>query len=72
MPMFEVGTNKAVLYKPQDCDLHALERPYFLRLINLFFNRRVLWAGLRLGMTITIMAKYERLGFLFLIFSVAF
>jgi hypothetical protein len=48
------------------------ERPYFLRLINLFFNQRVLGTGFRLILTFGVMARYERLGFFLLMLSVAF
>ena len=44
----------------------------FLHLITLFFNQRVLGTGLRLGITLCVMAKYEKLGFFFLMLSVAF
>ena len=44
----------------------------FLRLIALFFNQRVFASGFRLGLTLCVMSKYERLGFFFLMLSVAF
>lgn len=48
------------------------EKPHFLRLIALFFNSRVLGYGLRLALTGCILARYERVGFFFLVLSVAF
>ena len=47
-------------------------RHSFLRLITLFFNRPVLLTGLRLGLTMCVLSKYEKLGFFFLMLSVAF
>ena len=46
-------------------------RHNFLRLINLFFNRRVLGAGVRLGVTLCVLSKYERLGLLVFVLIIA-
>ena len=48
------------------------QRHNFLRLITLFFNKPVLLAGLRLGITMCVISKYEKLGFFLLLLSVAF
>ena len=46
--------------------------PSFLRFINLFFNRRVLGVGFRLGVTMFVLSKHERFGFFLLLLSLAF
>jgi len=55
-----------------DYNKKANHYPSFLRLINLFFNQRVCLSAIRLGLTLCVMSKYERLGFFFLMLSVAF
>jgi hypothetical protein len=48
------------------------QRHSFLRLIILFFNRPVMLTGLRLGLTMCVLSKYEKFGFFLLMLSVAF
>lgn len=54
------------------CYSNEHRRHNFLRLITLFFKKPVLLTGLRLGITMCVLSRYEKLGFFFLLLSVAF
>jgi len=70
------NNTRAVLYYPEPnysvVGSSSNRNHYFLRFIALFFNQRVFASGFRLGLTLCVMSKYERLGFFFLMLSVAF
>lgn len=70
--MFPVIKSRDRIDEVTNTDGIVRSRHSFLRLINLFFNRPVMLTGLRLGITMCVLSKYEKFGFFLLMLSVAF
>ncbi|KFM62875.1 hypothetical protein X975_16874, partial [Stegodyphus mimosarum] len=47
------------------------ERPTWFSVLILLLEKKVLTKALRLGMSLCLMAKYEHIGFICLLFSIA-
>ena len=70
--MFPVIKSRDRIDEITNTDGIVRSRHSFLRLINLFFNRPVMLTGLRLGITMCVLSKYEKFGFFLLMLRVAF
>lgn len=55
----------------QPSNISTRERPIWLSLIALFFNPRVIYRAFHLTLAVCVMTKFRRLGFFWIMLSVA-